>query len=291
MGVCPLLLLLGLALGASAQDNVPITSKNSILLYHRPKILFFPLVCKAVDLEYNILYVVIHVKVIYLRANQDNMFISYISADMKNVQKGSPDNEETYVKARKCITKKHIFFPGPANITPKPTDPPATSPFRITVASTQTPVGPPATVAPTTTEAETTTTATAALIPNPAGDGDLPQADPNATGRVLPIPPTPTDAPQQPPDVETPLPPFMEEEDNTTTAAPGTPTPETYIDEETDVIDEETTSDPDTGFSTEPSPHGECFYVNSLGSALWFCPVPQTFCVTIYVDLPLLIKL
>lgn len=155
-------------------------------------------------------------------------------------------------------------------------DPPATSPFRITVASTQTPAGQPTTVSPTTTEAETTTTTTtaAALIPNPAGDDNLPQADPNATGRELPIPPTPTDVPQQPPSVETPLPPFMEGEDNTTTAAPSTPTPETYNDEDMDDVDEKTTSDPDMGFSTEPSPHGEHFCVNSVGSALSFYRVP-----------------
>lgn len=74
--------------------------------------------------------------------------------------------------------------------------------------------------------------------------------------------------------METPLPPVMEEEDNITTAPPSTPTPEVYIDEETDVIDEETTSDPDAWFSTEPSPHGECSCVNSRGSALWFYRVP-----------------
>lgn len=178
------------------------------------------------------------------------------------------------LKQENTLLKKSILFPGPTNITSKPTDPPATSPFRITVASTQTPTGPP-TVAPTTTEAKaTTTTATAALIPNPAGDDNLPQVDPNATGHVLPIAPTPTDAPQQPPSVETPLPPFMEGEDNATTAAPSTPTPETYIDEDTDVVDRETTSEPDTVFSTEPSPHGEYFYVNSIGSALCFYRVP-----------------
>lgn len=33
MGACPLLLLLGLALWASAQDHVPITSKNHIHLF------------------------------------------------------------------------------------------------------------------------------------------------------------------------------------------------------------------------------------------------------------------
>lgn len=203
---------------------------------------------------------------------------------------------KTYVKARSYITKKYICFPGPANVTSEPTDPPAASPFRITVAGTPAPAGPPTTVAPATTEAETTattttTTATAALIPNPAGDDNLPPADPNATGRVLPIPPTPTDAPQQPPDAETPLPPVVEEDGNATAAAPGTPTPETYMDEETDVTDEETTSDPDTWFSTEPTPHGEGFCLSSPGSALWSCRVPQTVGVAVYFDLPRLIKL
>lgn len=204
------------------------------------------------------------------------MFVPYISG--KKTRKVPLIIKKTYVKARNYITKKYICFPGPANITSEPTDPPATSPFRVTVAGTQAPAGPPTTVAPATTEAETTTTATttatAALIPDPAGDDNPPQADPNATGRVLPLPPTPTDAPQQPPDVETPLPPVAEEDDNATTAAPGTPTPETYNDEETDDMDEETTSDPDTWFSTEPSPHGECFCANSPGSALWFYRVP-----------------
>lgn len=56
----------------------------------------------------------------------------------------------------------------------------------------------------------------------------------------------------------------MEGEDNTTTAAPGTPTPETYFDEDTDVVEPETTLDPDMGFSTETSPHGEYSFVNSI---------------------------
>uniref|UniRef100_H3CAQ7 Receptor-type tyrosine-protein phosphatase alpha n=1 Tax=Tetraodon nigroviridis TaxID=99883 RepID=H3CAQ7_TETNG len=169
MGVCPLLLLLALALGASAQDYVPITKVPQISLP------------------------------------------SY--------------------------------------------GPPATPPFRIPVASTQTPTGPPTTVAPTTAEAKTTTTTAAAAIPNPAGDDNLPQAGPNATGRVLPIPPAPTDAPQRPPAVETPLPPFTEGQDNATAAAPSTPTPETYIDEDTDVVDRESTSGLGVSFPTEPNPH------------------------------------
>lgn len=167
-------------------------------------------------------------------------------------------------------TEKCILFPGPTNITSKPTDPPATSPFRITVASTTAPTGPSTTVAPTTAEAETTTaTAAAAAEPSltlsPAADDDPPRGDPNSTGRLSPIPPTPTDAPQQPPDVETPHPPIMEGEDNATIVAPGTPTPETYIedDDDTDVVEPETTIYPDMGFSTEPSPHGEYFFVNS----------------------------
>lgn len=93
MGVCPLLLLLGLALGASAQDYVPITGKKPILLYHSPKILFSHLSVGLLIWDYNIsfvemislrctvshkyfctyypegaAYVVIHVKVICIRA-------------------------------------------------------------------------------------------------------------------------------------------------------------------------------------------------------------------------------
>ncbi len=36
MGVCPLLLLLSLALGASAQDHVPITGTNHVHLNQIP---------------------------------------------------------------------------------------------------------------------------------------------------------------------------------------------------------------------------------------------------------------
>lgn len=51
MGVCPLLLLLGLALGASAQDDVPVTSKTSLYLPISQNQILFPHVCRAVDLR------------------------------------------------------------------------------------------------------------------------------------------------------------------------------------------------------------------------------------------------
>lgn len=190
---------------------------------------------------------------------------------------------QTAIKAKEYKSQRSILFPGPANITSKPTDPPATPPLRVTVASTQAPTGPLPTVSSTTAEAETTTTPTtaAAPTPSPPSDDTLLQADPNATWRVIPIPPTPTDAPQQPPNVETPLPPATDSEDNTTTVAPGTPTPETYID--TDVVVPETTADGDMGFSTEPSPHGEYSYVNVEFYRIWKC-------FTIYLDLPVVIK-
>lgn len=129
----------------------------------------------------------------------------------------------------------------------------------------------------------TTATTAAAPTPSPASDDTLLQADPNPTVRVMPIPPTPTDAPQQPPNVETALPPATDGEDNTTTVAPSTPTPETYIDEVTDVVVPETTVDPDGGFSTEPSPLGEYAYVNVEFYRIWKD-------VTIYLDLPVAIK-
>lgn len=94
---------------------------------------------------------------------------------------------------------------------------------------------------------------------------------------MLPIPLT--DAPQQPPNVETPLPPATDGEDNTTTAAPATPTLETveYNDEDVGVVPE-TTIDPDMGFSTEPSPHGEYSYVRFLSGLV--CGWKKLFNVT-----------
>lgn len=83
--------------------------------------------------------------------------------------------------------------------------------------------------------------------------------------------------------METALPPATDGEDNTTTVAPGTPTPETYIDEDTDVVVLETTVDPDVGFSTEPSPHGEYSDVNGEFYRIW-----KYF--TMYLDLPVAIK-
>lgn len=169
--------------------------------------------------------------------------------------------------AKGCTTLKNVFsFLGPPNITAKPTDPPAAPSLNFTVARTQAPAGPPTTLAPTVIPVTTITTTT--TTPSPAGEGDVQPAGPNGTGRVLPVPPppppAPTDAPQPPPSSGPAPPPTPVGADNgTTTYALDTPTPETYfIEDDTIDVETETTTEPGMGFTSDTTPHGECFVDN-----------------------------
>lgn len=148
-----------------------------------------------------------------------------------------------------------FFLTGPPNVTAKPQDPPTAPSLSFTVAHTQAPTGPPSTVASTVTP---TTTAAAATI-SPTREEDVQQAGPNGTRRVLPVPPPQPDPPQESPSTQSPPLPNPVGENNGTTFAPNTPTPEPYTDDDDDALAiEETTTESDMDFSTEPSPHGEC---------------------------------
>lgn len=156
------------------------------------------------------------------------------------------------------------LFLGPPNITSKPTDPQDTPSISLTVAHTQAPTDPPSTVAFTTTEAMMITAAAAATTTIPAGEEDV-----QAPGL------TPTDAPHIPPNSETTLLPTLVEEHNITALPPDTPTPEIYINEDTeDTVETESTTEPDRGIFTGSSPQGEraC-----SGHSLFNCPIhPDT---------------
>lgn len=161
------------------------------------------------------------------------------------------------------------LFLGPPNVTSKPTDPQDTSSISLTVAHTQAPADPPAdppsTVDLTTTEAMMITTAAAATTTIPADEEDV---------QVPGL--TPTDAPHIPPNSETTLLPTLVEEHNTTTLPPDTPTPEVYINVDTedteeteDTLETESTTEPDKGIFTGSSPQGE---PACSGHSLFNCP-------------------
>lgn len=155
-----------------------------------------------------------------------------------------------------------FFFPGPPNITAKPTDPPAAPSLNFTVARTRAPTGPPTTLAPAVFPVTTITTTTTTT--SPAGEEDVQLAGPNATGRVLPVPapspPAPTHALQAQPSTEPPPPPTLAGVDNKTTASPtDTLTPD-YIDGDVFTVETETTTEPGMGFTSNTSPLGECAY-------------------------------
>lgn len=155
------------------------------------------------------------------------------------------------------------LFLGPPNITSKPTDPQDTSSVSLTVAHTQAPTSPPtdppSTVAVTDTEAMMITTAAATTTTIPADEEDV---------QVPGL--TPTDAPPIPPNSETTLVPTLVEEHDITTLPPDTPTPEVYINVDTeDTVETESTTEPDKGIFTGSSPQGEraC-----SGHSLFNCP-------------------